>query len=196
MVPLQAVWCCHISLCSFFAKRGPPCRLSLHNQATRALRTARQPCASRGWRGWVTKNFSKTSGTHAYASLSWRRSRPVRSLAAFRRARASAAGPLIPFTGRLSQTRHASGRRATSILWAFAFHLLSCTLFLYGLCPRYAYVAVCSRSGPLTVSRHGLAVLALLLKEKSAPTGPLAMPWAALFAAVCRTHICGDSCVR
>ena len=26
------------------------------------------------------------------------------------------------------------------------------TLLLYGLCPRYAYVAVCSRSGPLTVS--------------------------------------------
>ena len=37
--------------------------------------------------------------------------------------------------------------------------LLACTLFLSGLCPRYAYVAVCSRSGPLTVSRPGLAVL-------------------------------------
>ena len=37
--------------------------------------------------------------------------------------------------------------------------LLACTLFLSGLCPRCVYVAVCSRSGPLTVSRPGLAVL-------------------------------------
>ena len=61
-----------------------------------------------------------------------------RSLAALppRRFVRPLAGPLIPFTC-----------------------LYRCTLSLFGLCPRYAYVAVCSRSAPLTVSRPGLAVL-------------------------------------
>ena len=115
---------------------------SRHRDATTTmwtLRSARQQRPADGdeaFAGWSRVAWALCSDSVGHST--WR----ARLLARRLSPRASAVAPLIPST----DLRHLPG--------AALYRNIS----VRGLCPRYAYVAVYSRSGPLTVSRPSLAV--------------------------------------